>query len=512
MDVMQEAEREATLEEIKAKIGDRKWRLNHLYYIIDKNGKKVLFKMNPVQEYLHDNLHNRNIIPKARQLGCTTFFSILFLDQILFSKNKTAGIICHRIEDQKKIFQNKIRFAWNNLHPWLKSRIGEPTSDSAYELRFPNGGTIFTSMTTRSGTLQYLLISEFGYICKHSPEKAEEIVTGSLNSVGADQLVVIESTSKGREGRFHDFVMEAERAQKERRALTTLDWQLFFFPWFLDPAYTLEGDVVITDEKKTYFARLQDRAGVELTPGQKRWYVKQEATQRDSMYQEYPSTLDECFMVSLEGAYYAKEMDKVYSSNRILKIPIDIMTGVETWWDLGMDDFTVILLTQTYGPQIKFVDLYFNRGESLAHYVKWLDDRAKEGGFRYTAHHLPHDVAVKELGTGTSRQEVLWKLGMRNVIVGKKVGVNEGIDRVRAIFSRFYFDEERTKRLFDALREYRKDFDGKLGVFKDSPRHDESSHFADPVRLLACEYREVIPESADGWGGTVVQKDQSFFG
>ena len=491
---MADLQTEISLKEIKEKFSDRKWRLNHLYYIIDKEGKKVLFQMNAVQEYLHDNLHNRNIIPKARQLGCTTFFAILFLDQILFSKNKTAGIICHRIEDQKKIFQNKIRFAWNNLHPWLKEKIGEPDADSAYELRFPNGGTIFTSMTTRSGTLQYLLVSEFGYICKHAPDKAEEIVTGSLNSVGADQLVVIESTSKGREGRFHDFVMEAERIQKEGKELTTLDWQLFFFPWYLDPQYTLEGSVIITEERQTYFNRLREKTGVELTQGQKNWYVKQEATQKASMFQEYPSTLDECFMASMEGSYYAKEMDKVYSGNRISKIPIDLTLTVDTWWDLGMDDFNVILLTQSYGPQIRFVDMYWNRGEGLTHYVKWLDERAKEVGFRYGVHSLPHDVAVKELGTGVSRQETLWKLGMRNVRVGKKIGVNEGIDRVRALFSRFYFDEERTKKLTDALREYRKDYDPKLGMFKDNPRHDQSSHFADPVRLLACEWSEFVPE------------------
>lgn len=503
------SEWQPSIEEIRAHFHDRKWRLNNLYFVIDKNGKMVRFKMNAMQEYLHDNLHNRNIIPKARQLGCTTFFSILFLDQILFSENKTAGIICHKIEDQKKIFKNKIRFAWNNLHPWLRNRIGEPTVDSAYEMVFPNGGTIFTSMSTRSGTVQLLLISEFGYTCKHSPEKAEEIVTGSLNSVGADQLVVIESTSKGREGRFHDFVMEAERAQKERRVLTALDWQLFFFPWYLDPLYSLEGDVTITDEKRAYFQRLSEKTGYTLSSGQQRWYVTQEKTQRDSMFQEYPSTLDECFMVSLEGAYYAKEMDKVYSSNRISKIPIDIMSTVDSWWDLGMDDFNVIVLTQSHGPQIRFVGLYWNRGEGLAHYVKWLDEWAKEKGVRFGQHHLPHDVKVKELGTGVSRQETLYKLGMRNVRVGLKLGINEGIDRVRALFSHFYFDEESTKKLYDALREYRKDFDGKMGVFKDAPRHDESSHFADPVRLLACEWREHVPE-IEGYNPQV--KEQSFFG
>lgn len=488
-------------------MSDRLWRLNNLYYVIDKHGRKTLFQLNDVQTDLHEHLHNMNVIPKARQLGVTTFFAILFLDQILFSKNKTAGIICHRIEDVKKIFKNKIEFAYDNLHPWVKDTIGAPVMRTSSEIRFPNGGSIFVSMTTRSGTLQYLLISEFGYICKHAPEKAEEIVTGSLNSIESNQLVVIESTAQGRDGYFYNFVMQGERNEKQGRQLTPMDWRLFFFPWYLDPEYTLEGDVTITEEKQKYFKRLNDKFGIELTAGQKRWYVKKEEMMKDKMFQEFPSTLEECFMASIEGAYYAGEMEKVYTQNRIAKLPFDPTIRVDTWWDLGMDDMNVILLTQTVGPQIRFIDMYYSRGEGLAYYVKWLEDRAKEKGYRYGTHFLPHDVAVKELGTGLSRQEVLWSLGMRNIRIGKKIGINEGIDRVRNLFARFYFDEEKTKKLTDSLFDYRKDFDAKLGVWKDSPRHDGSSHYADAVRLLACEWREYIPEIE----GIPEPAGQSFF-
>ena len=167
----------------REKIKDRKWRLNNLYYVKDEDGNMIKFEMRPIQEYLHDNLWFFNIIPKARQLGMTTFFCILYLDQALFNKNKTALIIAHRAEDMRKIFQNKIRFAWDNLHPWLKSIIGEAETDSANELRFPNGSSISVSMSSRSGTVNYLHISEFGYICQKYPEKAKEIVTGSINSV-----------------------------------------------------------------------------------------------------------------------------------------------------------------------------------------------------------------------------------------------------------------------------------------------------------------------------------------
>ena len=98
-----------TVEEIQAKLGDREWRLNNLYFIKDEKGDKVLFRLNEVQKELYDNLWFFNIVPKARQLGVTTFFTILYFDQVLFSKNKTAGIILHRAEDMKKVFRSKSR-------------------------------------------------------------------------------------------------------------------------------------------------------------------------------------------------------------------------------------------------------------------------------------------------------------------------------------------------------------------------------------------------------------------
>src|SRR3990167_4417382 len=114
------------LEELKEKLSDRKWRLNHLYYVRDEKGNKVLFQPNDIQQYIHDNFWYYMIIPKARQLGVTTFFSILYFDQILFSANKTAVIIAHKQETQKKIFRDKIYFAYNNLHPYIKNKLGEP--------------------------------------------------------------------------------------------------------------------------------------------------------------------------------------------------------------------------------------------------------------------------------------------------------------------------------------------------------------------------------------------------
>ena len=500
-----------TIEEILKNMGDRWWRLSHLYYIKDEDGKKVLFdpSSREAQKILHENFWYFMIVPKARQLGITTFFAILYFDAILFSENKTAGIIAHRQEDMKKIFRNKIKFAWDNLHPWLRNYIGEPETNSAWELSFPNGSNIFVSMTTRSGTIQYLHISEFGYICQKTPEKAEEIVTGAINSVHIGNVVSIESTAAGREGYFYEFCMDAERLRKEGKQLTPMDWKIFFFPWYIDPKYKLEGSVIISKEENDYFNMLETKHGIKLTTEQKNWYVKKKTKMKDKMFAEFPSTLDEAFQTNIEGAYFSREMARVYLENRIKPLPYDPMIEVETWWDLGMNDFNVVLLTQTVGQQIRFIDMYWNHGYPLSHYYNWLKERKEIMNYRFGSHHFPHDIEVKELSSGVSRKTTLYNLGLRNMKVGTKVGVSEGIDKVRTLFPRFWFDEEKCQKLHESLFNYRREFDDKMGAFKDKPRHDENSHFADPIRLLGELWRERVPllEGEDNLG-----TEQVFFG
>lgn len=505
----------AALEELNARLQDRWWRLNNLYYIKDEKGKKVLFKPNEVQKYLHDNLWFMNLVPKARQLGVTTFFAILYLDQVLFSENQTATIIAHTEKDMRKIFKNKIRFAWDNLYPWLKAKIGEPNNDSVNELVFGNGSSISVALSSRSDTVQFLHISEFGKICARFPEKAEEIVTGAINAVHAGQMVSIESTAEGSEGYFYDFCMKAEALRKENKTLTPLDFKIFFFPWWIDPRYTLDGDVTITQEMAQYFEILEKKHGITLSEGQKRWYIKKREMNGGKTFSEYPSTLEECFKKEIEGAYYATEMSRVYLQNRITAVPFDPTLPVDTFWDLGMNDMNVLLLTQSKGPQIRFIDMYYNHGEPLYHYVDWLQKRKDDFGYRYNNHYFPHDIEVRDLQSGVTRKESMYKLGLRNIRVGAKVPVQDGIDRVRSNFSRFWFDEAKCKKLADALAAYRREWDHKLGVWKDKPRHDDNSHFADAVRLLGQEWREQMPEwSDDVWtdSKSASQREQSFFG
>ena len=166
------------IEELREKMNDFNWRMSHIYFVKNEQGERVQFKLRPAQKFFLERLWFLNVILKARQLGFTTVICIYFLDCILFSKNKSAGIIAHTKEDAENIFKNKIMFAWDNLPDWFKACYEVDTS-SAKHLKFSNGGSIRVATSMRSDTLQYLLITELGTLSLKYPEKATEVISGS---------------------------------------------------------------------------------------------------------------------------------------------------------------------------------------------------------------------------------------------------------------------------------------------------------------------------------------------
>lgn len=219
---------------------NRLWRLNNLYYVKDKNANKVQFRLNWMQQHLFDNLHNFNIILKARQLGCTTFFALYFLDMCLWNTNLNAAIIADLAKNSREIFIDKVKYAYDNLNPVIKSLV-QAYRDSATEMRFSNGSVFRVSTSLRSGTVQLLHISEFGKICRESPQKANEIISGAVNTVQIGQFITIESTAEGRDGHFYRMVKDAQDKQDKGSDLGPLDFKLFFYPWWKEKTYSIDS-------------------------------------------------------------------------------------------------------------------------------------------------------------------------------------------------------------------------------------------------------------------------------
>lgn len=181
-----------------------------------------------------------------------------------------------------------------------------------------------------------------------------------------------------------------------------------------------------------------------------------------------------------KGSYYGKQMSELQAQGRITKVPYDPALGVITAWDLGISDSTAIWFVQRLYREVRIIDHLEVDGLGIPDIVKAL----KEKPYVYTTHILPHDAAAREMGTGKTRQEVLRNLGIQSDVLPRQK-VDDGIQAVRNLLPMVWFDEEKCAKGITALREYKRDYDEKLQMFKDKPRHDQYSHSADAFRQLA---------------------------
>ena len=455
---------------------DPHWRINNLYNIVDKQGKKGIFKLNWAQKQLYDDMWYCNVVLKARQLGISTFICLLFLDRCLFNPNISAGIIAHTVEDGQALFR-RVKIAYDSLPDQIKGVI-TADNDTSQMLKFSNGSSLRVGTSLRSSTLQFLHISEFGKICAKYPDKAQEIITGSLNTVAPGQYVFIESTAEGRSGYFYDICRHAQEKKLKREELSKLDFKFHFFPWYGESSYRIGSVFPITKEMQDYFDYLKNM-GIEIDEEQKQWYIAREHTQKDDMRREYPSTPEESWEVTNEGLYYSKQLTIARSEKRIGFIPYDDAIPVHTAWDLGFNDSNSIWFFQIYGKEIRLIDYEEGSGESLAY---WLGV-VKSKPYVYGKHIAPHDVMVHEYTSGMSRQASAQKLGM-TLIAAPKVALIPGIDQVRNILNRCWFDEKKCAKGISALDNYKKDWDERNVCWRSQPLHNWASHGADAFRTL----------------------------
>ncbi len=195
------------------------------------------------------------------------------------------------------------------------------------------------------------------------------------------------------------------------------------------------------------------------------------------------------FSMGVEGSYYSRYIDKMKLDGRIGIVPWEPGFAVNTCWDLGMRDSTVIIFFQAIGQTIRIMDCYENSKVGLEHYVNVI----KQKEYTYNKHFLPHDVSVRELGTGMSRMDKLKQLGIKATIADN-IGIMDGIECVRSNLSKIWIDERNCKPLIKALENYRQEFDLKRKVYKDHPLHDHNSHWADSMRYLCIS----LPKTRDG--------------
>lgn len=283
----------------KTNLKNKDWRLSHLYKIKDKQGKLVSFTRNKAQIDFNSKRHTRNIILKSRQLGFTTDEAIDMFDDVLFTRNYDSMFIAQDLDTAKDIFSNKVDLAWNNFK--LKE-LYRPDTSSARQVKLNFGDDTFSSITVdttgRSGTFQRLHITEFAQVCKKFPDKAREILEGSIPAVPMHGRVDIESTAEGSEGKFYDMFWTA---WDRGNPVYPTEFKSHFYNWQWDHAELSR----ITEEQIRYFKSTGDYlifkeyqqqhklSDLEITY----YYLKWLSLEKDwnSMKKEYPTTPYEAF-------------------------------------------------------------------------------------------------------------------------------------------------------------------------------------------------------------------------
>lgn len=230
---------------------------------------------------------------------------------------------------------------------------------------------------------------------------------------------------------------------------------------------------------------------VELNFRDNPWFpdVLEEERKRDlvSRPDDYDHIWEGGFKTNLQGAYYATNLNDAKEQGRICSVPHEPALPVKTYWDLGLDDATSVWFAQEVGREIRLIE-----------YAEWnqtpLTQIASEvmgRNYTYADHILPHDVRVRELTSGRSREEVLRSL-LGRLSIAPMLGVEDGINAVRVLFSRLWFDEKKCEAGIDALRNYAKRWDDKRKTFEERPYHNWASHGADAMRMLGVTYKEKI--------------------
>jgi hypothetical protein len=244
-----------------------------------------------------------------------------------------------------------------------------------------------------------------------------------------------------------------------------------------------------TPKGHNHFKELRDRAKTEEGWGLLEFKASEtgvvddtelKAAKNEMGEDKYRQEFECSFDAAVEGSYFGQILNELEEKKHMQEIPREELSRTFTAWDLGMGDSTSIWVAQLVGTEVRLIDYYENHGVGLDHYVKWI----KDNDYLKAEHILPHDVRVRELGTGKSRMEMLEEAGLE-VKIAPRMGLDDGIQAVRRLLPRCWFNVPKVQIGLNCLRNYRRDYDEKRKIFYERPLHDWSSHGSDSFRYLA---------------------------
>jgi pterin-4a-carbinolamine dehydratase len=367
--------------------------------------------------------------------------------------------------------------AWGMLQHYAHV-TGGTANQAKLKITYPNGSTLQLFGADNPDSFRGAAFS--GVSFDEFSQQPRNIYSEVVSKALADHLgyAIFSGTVKGKDHLYKTY--EAAKHHPDWFAL----WQ------DIDLSLTTESEATV---KVLEQAMSDDRE-----------QIKQGLMTQDEYDQEWYLSPE----AAIKGAIYADGLTEARKDGRITRVPDDAVLPVDTVWDLGMN--MAIWFTQsTRSGEVRLIDYYESGGESsLPECAKVINGKP----YVYGKHWAPHDIVVKELASGRSRLETAQSLGIRFDIV-PKVSIEDGINAVKVLLPKCWFDSEKCQSGLEALRHYRRDFNKRMNEFKDAPLHDWSSHGADAFRYLAVRQQPPKEKPKDTWPReSYIQNDTAWMG
>lgn len=397
----------------------------------------------PLQFGLHQGLARFSVVLCHRRFGKSVFAINTLIDKALRCK-----LPMPRYAYIAPTYSQNKRISWDYFKQYTRNIPGVEYNEADLRVDFPHNGARIQLLSAENYVslkgiyLDFAVLDEYGDM---SPATWQEAVRPTLSDRKGGALFI--GTVKGM-NHFWD-LHESVKAEKDPEWFTTL--------------FKASETKIIPQEEL-------------------------DSARKTMSEEQYMSEFECDPHAGLVGAYFSKELAKLEKDKRVMNLPHDLNLQVDTYWDLGMNDATVVWFVQSYRGQHRVIDYYEVSGQSLPETIIELMKKP----YKYGSFVLPHDAKVRDYETGMTRVQMFQKQGCRNVRVVPNVGAGkkmESINAARVMLSTCVFDEERCRVGLKALANYQKKWDGKNGVFQNTPLHNWASNGADAFQTFAMGNR-----------------------
>lgn len=399
---------------------------------------EIPYKPRALQKILHENIskHRFSVLVLHRRAGKTVMCINHMIRDAMYSKTPNS-----RYAFISPTFKQGKATAWDYIKTFAGKIPGVKFNESELRADFPNGARITILGAENDQALRGIFLD--GCVLDETQSISPNIFPEIIRPALADRKgwCVFIGTPKGRNYFFELY----EYAKKTEG-------------WYASVHKASETKILDDDELKAAKSIMSE----------------------DLFEQEF-----ECsFQAAITGSYYGSIIEDLEKNNKVVDNLYDPELPVETWWDLGMNDSTVIWFAQRHKGQIRLIDFYENAGEGLDHYANIIESK----GYNYNRHIAPHDIKVRELGAyGKSRLETALELGI-SFEVAPKLSLEDGIEAVRKSLPNCWFDKNKCHYGMECLKSYQKKWDDINQCFRNRPIHNFASHAADAFRTGIVGY------------------------